>query len=250
MPSFPGSVFSAASRSAGQTIGSAHMNAVQDELNAITDGYLNGTARLNSSASTLASLDVNGNSTLASSITFGSIPYVMPSSGGSTGQVLTCVSTSGSTMGLEWRDAAVSSAVYARVNASTGLQVANDALTVVSFNNQRTITPASVHSTTTNPTRLTAPSSGMYVISGGVRWNSLSTGAGRAVLSIRLNGATDLVTETVGLAGTFTLTKNITTLYNLAATDYVELTVEQNSGSTGSLAVSANTSPEFSLARL
>ena len=250
MPSFPGAVFSAGTRSAGQTIGSAHMNAVQDELNALTDGYLNGTARLNSSASTLASLDVNGNSTLASSVTFGSIPYVMPSSGGSTGQVLTCISTSGSTMGLEWRDAVVSSAVYARVNASTSLQVANDALTVVSFNNNRTITPASVHSTTTNPTRLTAPSSGMYVISGGVRWNSLSTGASRAVLGIRLNGGTDIVTQTAGLAGTFTLTQNVTTLYNLAATDYVELTVEQNSGSTGSLAVAANTSPEFSLARL
>ena len=107
MPSFPGAVFSAGTRSAGQTIGSAHMNAVQDELNAVTDGYLNGTARLNSSASTLASLDVNGNSTLASSVTFGSIPYVFPSSGGSTGQVLTCISTSGSTMRLEWRTAAV-----------------------------------------------------------------------------------------------------------------------------------------------
>lgn len=121
MPSFPTSVFAPTNKSAGQTIQPAHVNDAQDEIVAIEGGYLNGTARLNSSASTVASLGVTGastiggrlvvssglsvagNSTLASSITLGAIPYVFPSSGGSVGQALAIVSTSGSTIGLEWR---------------------------------------------------------------------------------------------------------------------------------------------------
>ena len=60
MPSFPGSVKSFASRSAGQAIGSAHINDLQDEVTAIEDGLRNGTAPLNSSNSTLASLNITG----------------------------------------------------------------------------------------------------------------------------------------------------------------------------------------------
>ena len=162
MPSFPGAVFSAGTRSAGQTIGSAHMNAVQDELNAITDGYLNATARLNSSASTLASLDVNGNSTLASSVTFGSIPYVMPSSGGSTGEALTCISTSGSTMTLEWRAAAAATPDAVKVFLQDVQQFAAGGSTSVSWLAQDFITNSSLHSTATTPDRLTPQSTGVY----------------------------------------------------------------------------------------
>lgn len=142
MPSFPTSVFAPASRSAGQTIQPAHVNDLQDEVNAIEGGYLNGTARLNSSASTVASLGVTGastiagrlvvssglsvvgNSTLGSSMSLGTIPYVFPSSGGSTGDVLTCVSTSGSTMSLEWRTGA-SSAATNGFTVSTGVLTLN-----------------------------------------------------------------------------------------------------------------------------
>lgn len=103
MASFPTSPKSFVSRSAGDVIQPSHMNDVQDEVNAVQAGYLNGTARLNSSNSTVAALSVTGPSTLASSITIGTLPYIFPSSGGTTGQVLTVVSTSGSTQSLEWR---------------------------------------------------------------------------------------------------------------------------------------------------
>ena len=65
MASFPTSVKTFTTKSAGQTIGSAHVNDLQDEVNAIESGYLTGTARLNSSNSTLANLNVSGNSTLS-----------------------------------------------------------------------------------------------------------------------------------------------------------------------------------------
>lgn len=125
MPSWPGSVWSPSNKSAGQTIDAGHVNDLQDEVVAIEGGYANGTARLNSSASTVTSLSVIGNSTLASSITIGGRPYVFPSSGGSTGDVLTIISTSGSTMGLEWRASAASSVASSGFTVSTGVLTLN-----------------------------------------------------------------------------------------------------------------------------
>lgn len=82
MPSFPTSVFSPASRSNGQTLDASHVNDVQDEIVAIEGGYLNGTARLNSSNSTVANLSVAGGSTFAGPVTCSS--GVTISSGGLT----------------------------------------------------------------------------------------------------------------------------------------------------------------------
>ena len=73
--SYPGSVKSFTNKSNGQAIEASHVNDLQDEVNAIEAGLLNGTAPLTSSraivgalsaaASTLASLVVPGGSTLA-----------------------------------------------------------------------------------------------------------------------------------------------------------------------------------------
>jgi len=63
--SYPTAVKSFTSKSAGDTIQPAHINDLQDEVAAIEGGLLSGTAPLNSSRSTLASLSVTGNSTLA-----------------------------------------------------------------------------------------------------------------------------------------------------------------------------------------
>ena len=67
MANFPNSVtsFSAKQDGIGQIIAASHVNTLQDEVAAIEDGYLNGTARLNSSNSTVASLNVTGATTIA-----------------------------------------------------------------------------------------------------------------------------------------------------------------------------------------
>jgi hypothetical protein len=70
MPSFPDSVFAPANRSAGQTIDASHVNGVQDEIVAIEGGYRNGTAPLNSSGSTVATLSVAGGSTFGGAVAF------------------------------------------------------------------------------------------------------------------------------------------------------------------------------------
>ena len=70
MASFPAAVktFTTKSDGAGNTISASHVNDLQDEVNAVEDGYLNGTARLNSSGSTMTTLSVTGaaGSTMAS----------------------------------------------------------------------------------------------------------------------------------------------------------------------------------------
>lgn len=54
-------------------------------------------------ASTATSLNVSGTSALAGQLRLNTFPYTFPSSAASTGQVLTCVSTSGTTSVLQWR---------------------------------------------------------------------------------------------------------------------------------------------------
>ena len=68
MASFPTTAKTFASRSNGQTIDAAHVGDLQDEVAAIEDGYLTGTARLNSSNSTVANLSVTGGSTFTGDI--------------------------------------------------------------------------------------------------------------------------------------------------------------------------------------
>lgn len=62
---FPDSPITFTTRNPGDTIQPAHVNDVQTEVANMEAGYLNGTARINSSNSTLATLSVTGASTFA-----------------------------------------------------------------------------------------------------------------------------------------------------------------------------------------
>lgn len=68
MAEFPTSAKVFSARSNGQVVDASHINDLQDEVNAISDGYLNASARLNSSNSTVANLSVTGGSTFAGKI--------------------------------------------------------------------------------------------------------------------------------------------------------------------------------------
>lgn len=73
MASYPTSVKSYTTKSdgAGNKIFAAHINDLQDEVTAIEDGLLNGTAPVNSSRITAPSLQISGASTLASLVVTG-----------------------------------------------------------------------------------------------------------------------------------------------------------------------------------
>lgn len=81
MANYPGSAPSFTVKSAGQTIQPSHVNDVQDEVTAIGGGLLNGTARLNSSHSTVVSLsaatstitNLSGTNSTITNMTAGSV---------------------------------------------------------------------------------------------------------------------------------------------------------------------------------
>ena len=138
MPSFPGSVKSFTTKNSGDVIQAAHVNDLQDEVNAIEAGYINATAPLNSSRSTVATLSVLGASTFAARPTMPP-PDAVRVTFGSTQTISSAAST------LAWRS-------------------------------QDYITNSSMHSTGTNPERLTPQSTGLYMINAGVLTSSNSTG--------------------------------------------------------------------------
>ena len=84
MASYPGSVKSFTTKNTSDIIQAAHVNELQDEVNAIEAGLLNGTARLNSSHSTLVALSVTGGSTVGTLSAGASTLASLSVTGGST----------------------------------------------------------------------------------------------------------------------------------------------------------------------
>lgn len=124
MASFPGSVKTFTNRNAGDTIQPSHVNDLQDEVNAIEDGILNGTARIRSSNAQIDGLS-----------TFASRP-VMPAP----------------EMALVYRVSTQS------INAgSSGASLGS-----VTFNGESFVTNAAMHSTASNSERLIPQSTGVY----------------------------------------------------------------------------------------
>ena len=68
MANYPTGVSAFTTKNAGDVIQPSHINGLQDEISAIEDGLLNGTAPLTSSHATFPSVQVNGNSTFVGSI--------------------------------------------------------------------------------------------------------------------------------------------------------------------------------------
>lgn len=106
------------------------------------------------------------------------------------------------------------------------------------------------HDTVTNNSRLTVPASsgGYYVCGGGIQWVANTTG--QRVVVIRLNGTTNLVVERRNATTGSTAFATLTTLYQFAAADYIEMVGTQNSGGNLNSKNSGNSSPEFWMHRL
>lgn len=134
MAQFPTTAPTFTTKSNGGIIDASHINDVQAEVAAIGDGYLNGTARLNAGASTLASLNVTGASTFATR------PVMAPPDA----------------LRLQL-DAA------AEIPAST---------VAVSWTARAFITNSSCHSTASNPERFTPQSTGVYQFQLELHWRT------------------------------------------------------------------------------
>jgi hypothetical protein len=238
MATFPTTNKTFTSKSNGNTIDASHINDLQDEIAAIEDGYLNGTARLNAGASTLARLNVTGASTLAT----------LSVTGGST--LVGNVSVTGDlTVGGVLTGAIAQPAV--RVFNSTLTTLADGVVSYVNWNSQKFVT-AGMHSTASNPSRLIAISSGVYQISAGLEFLANSSAGIRLSAIIRIDGSTIIardhrINSTGGAEPSFI---GLTTLYRFASSGgYAELGAYQGGASSISITASGEF-PYFSMVKV
>jgi hypothetical protein len=129
-----------------------------------------------------------------------------------------------------------------RVYNSGAITIANNTTTALTFDTERYDTDA-MHSTSSNTSRITATTAGKYMIGGCVRFVSNSTGA--RYLFVVLNGTTNIVASSMAADANHYPDLNVSTVYDLAANDYIELAVNQSSGGNLDVSVNGNTSPEF-----
>lgn len=144
----------------------------------------------------------------------------------------------------------ISLAPAARVFHNANQSINDTTATALAFNSERFDTAAGAsntqHDTVTNNSRLTCRYAGKYMVSAAVRWGNNSTGTRRIFL--RLNGATLIASDICPASNE--IDQTITTLYDLAVNDYVEVVVFQNSGGALNVEVQSNFSPEFMMVRV
>lgn len=133
-----------------------------------------------------------------------------------------------------------------RAANNSNIAVSNSFWQVITLNSER-FDDNSMHSTSTNTSRLTATVAGRYFINAQIRWASNATGW-RGV-RIRLNATTEIAKVQADAASVSTI-QNVTTLYNLAADDYVEMECFHTRGSSLDIEPDGNLGIEFMMQRV
>lgn len=137
--------------------------------------------------------------------------------------------------------------IAARVYNSGNQSISNNTTTALTFDSERWDTDG-IHSTSSNTSRLTCTRAGKHLIVGHVRW-ALNT-TGMREIGIRLNGATFLAVLDATPNASFDHVMVVTTIWDMAVGDYVELTTYQNSGGALNAVASPNYANEFMIQRL
>lgn len=157
MPSFPTSAKTFTSKTSGQVIDPSHVNDLQDEVNAMEAGYLDGTARLNSSNSTIVNLSVTSGST------FTNRPTMPPPQ-------------------------------LAYVGLDSTVTIGSSGQSTVAWNRDFTVTNSSMHSTGTNPARLIPQTTGVYRVACQLQFNS--TFSGQVYRTVIVDSSGSVLAET------------------------------------------------------
>lgn len=254
MASYPNAVKSFTNKNAGDTIQPAHINDLQDEIAALEDGLLNGTAPLNSSRITAPAAQIS-NATISSlTVSVMSISNLQTTASTTaslnvtTGSTMAALNVTGMSSLADLQVAAAAPAV--RVSNSANIAVGDASTTRLTFNTDVFASTSGMHSTATNPGRLIATSSGIYCITGTVTWAPNSSGLRQA--RILINGSSFATIQTLPSAsGTFNTDQNITTIYRFASSgSYAELEVYQNSGGSLNVLSAGDHSPTFAMTKL
>jgi len=135
-----------------------------------------------------------------------------------------------------------------RVYRSSVRSIPNSTWTAIPFDSELFDTD-SIHSVSSNSTRLTCQTKGVYTISGHVEFAEDDPPVGYRAVAIKHNGTTYIAKHDKELCNV-NPSFSITTLYNLAVNDYVELFVYQTSGGALDVNQSAQWSPHFAMQRI
>jgi len=140
-------------------------------------------------------------------------------------------------------------AIAARVQRSGSYSIANNTLVAIPFNAERTNEdPLLMHDNTTNPSRITVPVAGFYILTCGVRFNPGSTASIRSV-NLYVSGV-EVGAGNVSALASQAVHVDATTVAYMTTNQYAECYVYQNSGAALDITVSAQRSIEFAVARL
>lgn len=130
-------------------------------------------------------------------------------------------------------------------NSATISHTTSGSWQTLTFDSERYDT-ASLHSTSVNTSRMTAPTTGLYTMTANINFAANATGV--RGLRFLLNGTTVLAFDLQATAGAGATTAAvISTDYQLTATDYIEVQGFQDSGGALNMNASANATPEFSM---
>jgi hypothetical protein len=134
----------------------------------------------------------------------------------------------------------------ARAFNSANISIPNATFTALTFDSEDYDSGSAYHHPTVNTGRLTVPfgMGGIYIIIGQIAFTG---GAGVRGVQIRLNGTTIIASNFVNPVTGASTDLMVTTEYNLAVGDYVELLVYQDSGAAINVLRGANYSPIFSM---
>jgi hypothetical protein len=133
-----------------------------------------------------------------------------------------------------------------RVYRNTTQSISSSTWTAIQFNTERFNTGGMWVSGSN--TRITFAVAGRYVVSGGVTFASNSTGV--RDVAFYLNGANDIAYDRRGSPGAVDLQVSLSTIYEFAAGDYIEMRAWQNSGVSINAQSYARYSPELAVALL
>lgn len=203
---YPSGVFSPAVRSNGQTIDASHVQDLQDEVTAVETALLGTISHglsvaggstftsLQAGASTFASVSVSGGSTLASLVVSGGSTLAkLEVTGGSTFATLSI--SGASTFAV--RPVMPPPDAVRVFTESTGA-IASSVNSTISFTGEDFKTNSSLHSTGTNPERLTPQTTGVYMFIAGVTFPSPSS----ATKLLQLRDSTGNIISQHGSAST------------------------------------------------
>lgn len=220
MAVFPGAVktFTSKSDGAGNKIFAAHINDLQDEVNAIENTLLNAAGPLSLSSLTAATLAVTGASSFAGAATFVVRPTTPPPEA-------------------------------ARVYLGAAIDMGTSVTSTMIYLGEEFKTNSSIHSTSANPERLTPQSTGIYLFTAQVALAGVPSAESTISLTILDSSGGQIARQfTITKQGTYV---NASGLKRFDAVGGYGIVVVGNQGGGSTMSISSNADRNwFSMTKL